>query len=143
MRGIEEIYAAFDFARRPAAEEIPDIVSADPERHKIRDLLAAQTAREVPEEELGRYPLYTMFPFLSAIAFRYYMPRFIEFCVKNPRSMLSESLLFSLAERDRAHVEVFLPDERAVIVEYIELIGRSQDAWLDNEAIEKARKLWG
>lgn len=142
MRSVVEIHGAFASARRPTPEEIPDIVSSDPERNAIRDLLAPHAPRDVPDSALGRYPLYTMFPFLSAAAFRYYMPRFIDYCVANPQSMLSESLLFALARDDYQRAATFVPIEKAVIREYLELITKSPDAWPDADEVKKAGEVW-
>lgn len=122
------------------AGEIPDH-EGDFEREEIRDLLAPHAARDVPEEDLGRYPLYTMFPFLSTASYRYYMPRFIEYCVKNPNSTLGEFLLYSLAD-DHERSRSFCPGERAVVREYLKYLAAKPGAELDAENISAALEKW-
>ena len=112
----------------------------DLERLEICDVLAPYQAREVPDDRLGQYPLYAMFPFLSVAAYRYYMPRCIEFSLAHPNNELSESLLFSLSGTFcRARRAAFSPKERAVVREYIECVARNVG---EDRFTTEARKLW-
>ena len=143
MRSANEIYAAFSAATRPSSREIPDHdPDGDQEREQIRDLLAPHAAREVPGEILGRHPLYTMCPLLSAASYRYYMPRFIEYCLEEPNSMLSGSLLFSLAYTHDQRDSAFSAEERGVVREYLEHLAGQPGAQLDAEDIAAAREKW-
>ena len=141
MRKSNEIYAAFAQARRPSAQEITDH-AGDSEREKIRDLLAPHAATDVPSEELGKYPLYTMIPLLSAASYRYFMPRLVAYCLERPDSVLAESLLFSLSGANAARIASFLPVERAVVREYIDHLAQQSDAHIDAEDITTARTKW-
>jgi hypothetical protein len=140
MRPIEQIYEAFAAAQRPAPADIT-CGSDDNERREIREVLSRYTAHDLPAEELDRYPLHTMFPFLSPASYRYFMPRFIEHCIANPQSMLAESLLFSLAGPDRQS-GAFLPPERAVVREYLELSAQVPGAKLVIDHLSAAREKW-
>ena len=138
MRPIDQIYEAFAAAPRPNAEGIT-AGSGDDERREIRELLAPYRAKDVPDEDLGQYPLYTMFPFLSVAAYRYYMPRCIEFSLKHPGNALGESLLFSLSNGvARKLAASFSAQERAVVREYLEHLSRASPS----DYVEEARKLW-
>jgi hypothetical protein len=144
VRSVDEVYAAFSGAKRPSAQEIPDHdPGGDLEREEIRDLLAPYAAREVPDEELARYPLHTMFPFLSAASYRYYMPRFIEHCLE-PRagSLLPESLLFALAHSNDHRIASFSANERAVVLEYLEDLASQTESHIHVEGIRAAQDQW-
>ena len=144
MLNAQKIYDAFSGARRPSASEIPDIENGggDLERQEIRDLLAPHAAPEVPADALSKYPLYTSLVFLSAASYRYYMPRFIEYCIENPGSTLSGSLIWNLGRSDDDRIAKFSPDERAIIRAYIEHCAAQPDAHLDADSIIEARRLW-
>ena len=143
MRSANDIYVAFSGAPRPSAPEIPDIApNGDLEREEIRDLLAPHSAREVPSEDLRAYPLHTMFSFLSAASYRYYMPRFIEHSLEDPDSLLSESLLFSLARFNDDRIASFSIEERAVVMEYLKHLATQPDAHIVASYISSAEEQW-
>ena len=90
-------------------------------------------------------------PLLSPIAFRYYLPRYVEFSIvhKNTNSHLVDSVLYSLS-KDKpsepywvARYSVFTPPERRAISDYI----ATRRTWPDTEFYIKyfdlADAIWG
>jgi hypothetical protein len=141
---IARLYQAFASAPRPAQGEVTphrcdecDEVSARLSRH---------AARHVPHEDM--LWLGDSMPLLSPKAFRYYLPRFIEFCLVAPESSAEALINYNLApsgdldvgERNRfAH---FADAERRVVLEFVEYRVALPDSEFDRKYLEDARAFW-
>lgn len=88
-------------------------------------------------------------PLLSPKAFRYYLPRFIEFCLETPRSSAEAVINYNLApsgdldvgERNRfAH---FNDVERRVVLEFVEYRAALPEYELDRRYLQDALAFWG
>jgi hypothetical protein len=87
-------------------------------------------------------------PLLSAKAFRFYLPRFIEFCLTVPNSNVDALINYNLApstdldvgERDR--FAGFSEEERRVVLEFVEYRANLPDHIHDEPYLEAARSFW-
>ena len=141
MRGEEEIWDAFREASRARPENItwgPE----DDERRAITHSLGRHSASEVPAELLASAPIRKMFPVLSSAAIRYYMPRFIEYCLKEEGEPLFESLIQALANAQADRIAVFHPQERRLVQEFIEYRSELPGAERYAAWFQEARVRW-
>jgi hypothetical protein len=141
------IYAAFSSAPRPT----PDVIT--PHRcEKCDDLasrLAPYEARQVPDSQMdvvgGDLPL------LGPEAFRYYLPRFMEFSLLRRDSDAAAFIIYNLAPDPdldigpRNRFLHFTPEERESLRKYIEYRIGIEDPEIDKaiiEELEKALQPW-
>ena len=89
---IEPLFAAFSSAPRPAAEEITSHRCCECDR--VRDDFARYSVREVPDDVLSYHG--DSIPLLTPKAFRYFMPRYIQFTFEHPDTNATDNLLFNL-----------------------------------------------
>jgi hypothetical protein len=141
---IERLYQAFADAPRPDRDEITphrcdecDEVSARFSRHPARD---------VPHDDM--LWLGDSMPLLSPKAFRYYLPRFIEFCLVTPQSSADAMINYNLAPSgvdlgERNRFAQFSDAERRAVHEFVEYRAALPDYEFDQEYLEDARKFWG
>ena len=90
---IENLYKAFTDAPRPAKSEIAPHICDECE--EVARRLGEHAVREVPNDDM--HWLGDSMPLLGPKAFRYYLPRFIEFCIKTPESSLDALINYNLA----------------------------------------------
>jgi hypothetical protein len=87
-------------------------------------------------------------PLLSPKAFRYYLPRFIAFCLEHSDSSADAVINYNLApsgslddgERDR--FVYFSPAERRVVAEFVEHRSQMEGAEFDRVYLDQARAYW-
>jgi hypothetical protein len=141
---IERLYQAFADAPRPAPDEITPHRCGECDEVAAR--LSPHVARAVPHEDM--LWLGDSMPLLGPKAFRYYLPRFIEFCLVTPRSNTEALINYNLApsgsldvgERNRfAH---FADAERRVVLEFVEHRLALPDSEPDRRYLEDALSFW-
>jgi hypothetical protein len=137
---IESTYAAFSKASRPAPGDITP--HRCEECDAVRDLLAAYSVQEVPDEAMES--LADALPLLTASSLRYFLPRFIEYGLTHPDSIAREYLIYHLSEKRPseqywvARIAAFSPEERNAVVNYLAL----PDADDFEEEIQGVMALW-
>src|SRR5262245_23342362 len=89
---VERLYEAFSQAPRPAEEEIAPHRCGECDEVAAR--LAPHESRRVPDEDM--FWLGDSMPLLGHKAFRYYLPRFVEFCLKQPNSSADAVIDYNL-----------------------------------------------
>ena len=87
-------------------------------------------------------------PLLSPKAFRYYLPRFIEFCLVTPQSSAEAVMNYNLApSRDldvgeRNRFSQFNESERRGVLEFVEYRAALPDYEFDRKYLEDALRFW-
>jgi hypothetical protein len=85
---------------------------------------------------------------LSQTAFRYYLPRFIEFCLKAPPGMLDAVINYNLAPTgdldvgERNRFGSFTPAEARVVLEFVEYRVAQPEADSDEAYLMPALDFW-
>lgn len=134
------IYAAFKSAPKPNRDVITP--HRCPECDDIAGRLAPHEAAHVPDAEM--HHLGQSLTFLGPEAFRYYLPRFIEFSMAYPDSDAARYIVYNLAPAadldvgSRNRFLYFSTDERKALRKYIEYLASSQDPYLDEKAVDEA-----
>jgi len=141
---IKRLYIAFDQAPRPRPEEIT------PHRCGECDEVAARLAphphAEVPDDDMDW--LGDSLPLLGPTAFRYFLPSFVAFCLRNPQSSVDALINYNLApsgsldDGERNRFRWFSVAERQVIAEFVEFRYQQCGADLDRPYLEQAREFW-
>lgn len=141
---IPRLYRAFVAAPRPQKDEVT------PHRcwecDEVDERLAPHEAAHVPDEDMTW--LGDTLPLLGPPAFRYYLPRFIEFCLAQPESMLDAVINYNLAPTgdldvgERNRFANFTPSEARVVLEFVEHRANRDDADLDRAYLDKAWEFW-
>ena len=141
---IDTVYVAFDAAPRPAADEITSHRCCECDR--VRDDLARFRARDVPDDVLSYHG--DSIPLLTPKAFRYFLPRYIQFTCDHPGENATEILLFNLSpevpssEFWSGRCDDFSDPERESILRYLAYRKTWRDAYLDAGEIERAIRFW-
>ena len=101
---------------------------------------------EIPDTEMRH--LGQSLTFLGPEAFRYYLPRFIQFSMAHPDSDAARYILYNLAPAadldvsPRNRFAYFSPDELKALRKYIEYLADLEDPYMDKEAVEEALQFW-
>lgn len=141
---IGRLYRAFTSAPRPQLDEITPHRCAECDEVAAR--LSPHAARAVPCDDMQW--LGDSLPLLSPKAFRYYLPRFIEFCLATPQSSTDAVINYNLApsasldvgERNRfAH---FADAERRAVLEFVQYRLGLPDNEFDQQHLEGALSFW-
>jgi hypothetical protein len=141
---IPRLYRVFAGAPRPQKEEITPHRCC--ECAEVTERLAPHEAARVPDEDM--LWLGDSLPLLGPAAFRYYLPRFLEFCLTQPPSMLDAVLNYNLAPTgdldlgERNRFADFTPTEARVVLEFVEYRAKGDDTDLDRAYLDKAREFW-
>lgn len=141
---IARLYRAFADAPRPKHDEITP--HRCDECDEVSARLSGHPVQEVPHDDM--LWLGDSLPLLSPKAFRYYLPRFIEFCLVTPQSSADALINYNLApsadldvgERNRfAH---FNSAERLAILEFVEYRAASPAGEYDEKYLNDALDFW-
>jgi hypothetical protein len=141
---IRALYGAFAAAPKPARDVITPHRCG--ECDEVASRLAPHEARSVPDEDT--FWLGDSLPLLGPEAFRYYLPRFIEFSVTQPHSSLATLILYSfvpsptldIGSQDR--FALFTHDERQAILAYLRHRVGLPDAEFERDDIDAAMAYW-
>ena len=141
---VERLFASFAYAPRPARADITPHRCC--ECDEVADRLSAYTARDVPEDDM--HWLGDCLPLLSAKAFRFYLPRFIEFCLRVPNSNVEALINYNLVPStdldvgERNRFAGFSDEERRVVLEFVEYRASLPDQIHDGPYLEAASSFW-
>lgn len=141
---IERLYRAFADAPRPDRDEITPHRCGECDEVAAR--LSRYAARDVPHDDM--LWLGDSLPLLSPKAFRYYLPRFIEFCLVTPQSSAEAVMNYNLApSRDldvgeRNRFSQFNESERRGVLEFVEYRAALPDYEFDRKYLEDALRFW-
>lgn len=141
---VVRLYSAFHDAPRPKRDEIAPHRCC--ECAEITSRLAPHEARDVPEDDM--LWLGDTLPMLGPTAFRYYLPRFIEFCLKAPASMLDAVINYNLAPTgeldvgDRNRFQGFTSVEARAVLEFVEHRVAQPEADFDEAHLMPALDFW-
>jgi hypothetical protein len=141
---VERLYRAFSATPRPARDEIAPHRCC--ECDEVVRRLAPHESDGVPDHDM--LWLGDTLPLLGPAAYRYYLPRFIEFCLANPPGMLDAVINYNLAPTgdldvgDRNRFAAFTPGEARVVLEFVEHRAAEPDLDLDREYLDKAWEFW-
>jgi len=142
---IERLYGAFSEAPRPERAEITP--HRCEECDEIATRLALHAAWDVPHDDMLWLGDSAM-PLLGPRAFRYYLPRFIEFCLLTPRSSAGAVVNYNLAPSgdldvgERNRFSSFNKAERGVVLEFVEYRASLPESEFDQRYLEDARVFW-
>lgn len=142
---IARLYGAFADAPRPEHAEITPHRCA--ECDEIADRLALHAARDVPHEDMLWLGDSAM-PLLGPKAFRYYLPRFIEFCLLTPQSSAEAVINYNLVPSgdldvgERNRFSGFNEAERRAVLEFVEYRSSLPGSEFDQRYLEDARIFW-
>lgn len=116
---------------------------------ETRDLIRALAAvNEVPDRAfMERH--FDSLPAFTSVGLRHVLPQYLTYSLENPRSEVTERIIFHLSPNDigstywRERVEAFSPAQKQAICEYFrymqaELVGEKYDEYL-----ARARSVWG
>lgn len=138
------IYAAFGSAPKPNRDVITP--HRCPECDDTTARLAPYDAAHVPDTDMHR--LGQCLTLLGPEAFRYYLPRFIEFSMAHPDSDAARYIVYNLAPAadldigPRNRFLYFTADERKALHKYIEYLAAFEDPLMDKGAVEQALQSW-
>lgn len=140
---IENLYKTFADAPRPERSEIAP--HECDECDEVSERLSAHAARDVPDDDM--HWLGDTLPLLGPTAFRYYLPRFIEFCIKNPDSSLDALINYNLTRSpedvgERNRFAGFTKAEGRLILKFVELRAAGPDAEYDRVYLDAALEYW-
>jgi hypothetical protein len=141
---VARLYRAFSEAPRPRADEIAPHRCC--ECDEVARRLAPHEAARVPDDDMQW--LGDTLPLLGPAAYRYYLPRFLEFCLVTPPSMLDAVINYNLAPTgdldvgERNRFSGFTPVEARVVLEFVEHRASDPDLELDREYLDEARAFW-
>ena len=141
---IPRLYRAFTAAPRPREDEITPHRCC--ECDEVTKRLAPHEAARVPDEDMAW--LGDTLPLLGPVAFRFYYPRFIEYCLSEPESMLDAVINYGLAPygdldtAERNRFAKFTPSEARVVLEFVEHRAAMPDSEFDRAYLDKAWEFW-
>ncbi len=141
---ISRLYRAFSDAPRPAKDEIAPHRCC--ECGEVTERLAPHEAARVPDDDM--LWLGDTLPLLGPAAYRYYLPRFLEFCLTTPPSMLDAVINYNLAPTgdldvgERNRFSQFTPAEARIVLEFVEHRATEPGADHDREFLDKAWEFW-
>lgn len=141
---VARLYRAFSAAPRPQADEIAPHRCC--ECDEVARRLAPHEAALVPDDDM--LWLGDSLPLLGPAAFRYYLPRFIQFCLVKPPSMLDAVIDYNLHPTgdldvaDRNRFSTFQPGEARLVLEFVEHRACDPDLEPDREFLDKAWEFW-
>jgi hypothetical protein len=141
---IGRLYQAFAGAPRPTLDEITPHRCAECDEVAAR--LSPHVARAVPHDDM--LWLGDSMPLLGPKAFRYYLPRFIEFCLITPRSSTEAVINYNLAPSgsldvgERNRFAYFADAERRVVLEFVKYRLALPDNEHDQEYLQDALSFW-
>lgn len=141
---IERLYLAFSQAPRPQPAEIAPHRCCECDEVAAR--LSPHAARAVPHEDM--LWLGDSLPLLGPGAFRYYLPRFIEFALRVPESSAEAVIHYNLAPSgeldvgERNRFSQFSDEERRAVLEFVQYRAALPEYAGDQGFLEEARKFW-
>jgi hypothetical protein len=140
---LDKLFDAFSASARPTQDAITDGSPGDREREKVAELLAPYTNRDVPDAVFENYEIRAMLPILTAQAYRYFMPRCIQYALSHADFL--GTLLISIGRESEYddRISSFLPRERAAIMRFVDHVSRLSDSSLYRDELKTARKTWG
>ena len=141
---IDALYAWFSAAPRPSAEEVTShrCLQCD----EICDELSRCTARSVPDDFFRGHA--DSLPLLTPTALRYFLPRYLEFSIRNQDSDLSDLILYSLSgcSSDQGfwlpRFQTFAHAERRAVAEFLKLRQMWADRDPDDPDLVEALHYW-
>jgi hypothetical protein len=141
---IARLYRAFAAAPRPREDEITPHRCC--ECGEVTKRLGPHEAANVPDDDMQW--LGDTLPLLGPAAFRYYLPRFIEHCLKSPPSMLDAVINYSLSPSgdldvgERNRFARFSPAEARLMLEFVEHRASVPDLDFDRDYFDAAWLFW-
>jgi Family of unknown function (DUF6714) len=141
---IERLYGAFADAPRPGPGEIT--AHRCDECEEVSARLSRYAASDVPHDDM--LWLGDSMPLLSPKAFRYYLPRFIEFCLVTPQSSAEATINYNLAPSgdldvgERNRFAQFNDVERRIVLEFVEYRAGLPECKFDRRYLEDALAFW-
>lgn len=141
---IERLYRAFSSAPRPQPSEIAPHRCGECDEVAAR--LSPHIARAVPHEDM--LWVGDSMALLGPKAFRYYLPRFIEFALLVPESSAEAVIHYNLAPSgdldvgDRNRFSQFNDEERRAVLEFVQYRAALPEYAGDQAYLEKARTFW-
>jgi hypothetical protein len=112
----------------------------------VTERLAPHEAAHVPDDDMCW--LGDSMPLLGPVAFRYYLPKFIECCLTGPPSTLDAVIHYSLAPSGdldvgaRNRFAAFTPAEARVVLEFVEHRAADEGADPDRAYLDEAWEFW-
>jgi hypothetical protein len=141
---VERLYRAFSATPRPTEDEIAPHRCC--ECDEVAQRLGPHESSRVPDDDM--LWLSDSLPLLGSAAYRYYLPRFIEFCLVKPQGMLDAVINYSLSPTgdldvgDRNRFATFTPGEARLVLEFVEHRASDPELELDREHLDKAWLFW-
>lgn len=141
---IERLYAGFAHAPKPERSEITPHRCGECDEVTAR--LFPYAARDVPDEDM--LWLGDSLPLLSAKAYRFYLPRFIDFTLISPHCSADAVINYNLAPSgdldtgDRNRFVGFTEGERRLVLEFVEYRASLEEHGYDQLYLESARAFW-
>ena len=138
-----DFYKAFQDAPRPSIDE--NAPHRCWECDKVRDDFSKYNVGKVPDDVLHYHG--DSISLLSPKAFRYFMPRYVEFTINNPDANAVDNLLFNLSPDDptsefrKGRCDAFTK-EREAIIEYLQYRRTLPDGEYDEEWIGPGIDYW-
>lgn len=135
---------AFADAPRPTRDEIA--LHQCEECEKVRADFSAYAVADVPDEVVEYHA--DSIPFLSPLAFRYYLPRYVRLTCENPDTNATDFVLFNLCPDDPSsdfwsgRCDAFTRGECNAIVSYLRHRQTWPDADVNSQWIEPALEFW-
>ena len=141
---LTSFFGAFKSAPRPELDQIA--LHRCCECDRVRDDFSKYDAKEVPDDLLHYHG--DSIPLLSPIAFRYFLPRYVEFTYNNPDANATDNLLYNLSPDDKnsefwkGRCDSFTKQEKQVIIQYLQYRRTLPDAEFDEEYIGPGIEYW-
>lgn len=140
---INEMYKVFENTPKPSKDDMTPhrCIECD----EIRDQLFKFEQRELPDKILSSHS--DSLPLLSPEALRYYLPRYIEFSLKDQYSDVFEFILYHLAPEKiddywKPRLDIFTKEEKEIIVKYLEIRKHLEEAEYEEEWINRGLEVW-
>ncbi len=139
---IEKMYDTFSEARRPTKEEMT--IYKDFECAEIMEKFSPYKNCDLPDEIVSSF--FNALVWLKPEAFRYYLPRYIEYDVQHQDYSFFGYLLYEIVPEnfDNAFKErfiMFTDAEKEIIVQYLQIRQKTADD-VDQKDIQRGLEIW-
>lgn len=140
---VESVYAAFGDVEKPKKDDVIYHLCEDCEA--IREVIGGIDSREVRDRDVQSFEV--DIGALSPSAFHYYMPRLMEFTLRNPDTLAFDNLLSILSPVEvnyfyKNRFELFSKNQRETVIEYLSIRRTYPESEYEEELLERAEKIW-
>lgn len=142
---ISSFFEAFSEAIRPSINELTPHRCL--ECNKVRGDFVRYSVNDIPDDVMKYHG--DSIPFLSPVAFRYYLPAYIKYSCNNHSSNAAECVLYALCPYDikdefwNGRCDVFTKKEIMAIIKYLEFRRTLPEAEFEEDWISIGINFWG